>query len=116
MKKERSAVVVVVTPVCGRSVSGRQPHDDQNRIVLLVAAANGRHGCPRIYRKSTGGSVRRRALVGRLRRRVARGTAAEMGDIVEGRATVEFPPLITVLVLGVNCQHGRYVAVARDEI
>ena len=38
-----------------------------------------------------------------------------MGDIVEGRAVGEFPPLIAVLVLGLNCQHGRHLAVARDE-
>ena len=39
-----------------------------------------------------------------------------MGDIVEGRAVGEFPPLIAVLVLGLNCQHGRHLAVARDEV
>ena len=37
-------------------------------------------------------------------------------DIVEGRAVGEFPPLIAVFVLGVNCQHGYHLAVTRDEI
>ena len=39
-----------------------------------------------------------------------------MGDIVEVRAVGEFPLLIAVFVLGVNCQHGRHLAVTRDEI
>ena len=32
-----------------------------------------------------------------------------MGDIVKGRAVAEFPPLIAVLILGMNCQHGRHL-------
>src|ERR1043166_7535691 len=72
-----------------RSVRGGQPNDDENRVVLLVAAINGRHGRPRIHRKTLRGSVRRRARVGSLRRRVACGAASEMGDIVEGRAVGE---------------------------
>src|SRR6266702_3300976 len=70
-------------PACGRSVSGGQPNDDENRVVLLVAAVHGRHGRPRIHRKTLRGSVRRRARVGSLRLFVAWGTAYEMGDIVE---------------------------------
>src|SRR5437867_2279578 len=103
-------------PACGRSVSGGQPNDDENCVVLLVAAVHGRHGRPRIHRKTLRGSVRRRARGGSLRRRVACGAASEMGDIVEGRAVGEFPPLIAVFVLGVNCQHGRHLAVTRGEI
>src|SRR5206468_1712199 len=30
-------------PACGRSVSGGQPNDDENCVVLLVAAVHGRH-------------------------------------------------------------------------
>src|SRR5262245_36573389 len=103
-------------PACGRLGCGGQPNDDENRVVLLVAAVHGRHGRPRIHRKTLRGSVRRRARVGSLRRRVACGAASEMGDIVEGRAVGEFPPLIAVFVLGVNCQHSRHFAVTRDEI
>src|SRR5207245_8747181 len=44
-------------PACGRSVSGGQPNDDENRVVLLVAAVHGRHGRPRIHRKTLRGSV-----------------------------------------------------------
>src|ERR1043166_4819723 len=77
----------------GRSVSGGQPNDDENRVVLLVAAVHGRHGRTRIHRKTLRGSVRRRARVGSLLRRVACGAASEMGDIVEGCAVGEFPPL-----------------------
>src|SRR5262249_47368201 len=50
-------------PACGRSVSGGQPNDDENCVVLLVAAVHGRHGRPRIHRKTLCGSVRRRARV-----------------------------------------------------
>ena len=39
-----------------------------------------------------------------------------MGDIVEGRVVGEFPPLIAVLALRTNRQHGRNLAVARDEV
>src|SRR5438094_4965912 len=108
----------------GRVASGRalraasvrrgQPNDDKTCVVLLVAAVHDRHGRPRIHRKTLRGSVRRRARVGSLRWRVACGAASEMGDIVEGRAVGEFPPLIAVFVLGVNCQHGRHLAVTRD--
>src|SRR5215469_12507661 len=69
-------------PACGRSVSGGQPNDDENRVVLLVAAVHGRHARPRIHRKTLRGSVRRRALGGSLRRRVACRAASEMSDIV----------------------------------
>src|SRR5437016_12174030 len=71
------------------SVSGRQPNDDKNCVVLLLAAVHDRHGRPRIHRKTLRGSVRRRARVGSLLRRVAAGPASEMGDIVEGRAVGE---------------------------
>src|SRR2546428_5881396 len=98
------------------SVSGGQPNDDKNFVVLLVAAVHDRHGHPRIHRKTLRGSVRRRARIGSFRRRVACGAASEMGDIVEGRAVGEFPPLIAVFVLGVNCQPARHLAVAPDEI
>src|SRR2546426_7080164 len=87
---------------CGRSVSGGQPNDDENCVVLLVAAVHGRHSRPRIHRKTLRGSVRRRARVGSLRFFFKQKTAYEMDDIVEGRAVGEFPPLIAVFVLGVN--------------
>src|SRR5882724_6497333 len=70
-------------PACGRSVSGGQPNDDENHVVLLVAAVYGRHGRPRIHRKTLRGSVRRRARVGSLRFFFEWETAYEMGDIVE---------------------------------
>src|SRR5438477_4373329 len=44
-------------------VSDRQPHDDHNRVVLLLAAVHGRHGHPRLHRKSLARRVRRRARV-----------------------------------------------------
>ena len=47
---------MVVTLACGRSVSDRQPHDDQNRVVLLVAAVHGRHGRPRFTGKPSVGA------------------------------------------------------------
>src|SRR5262245_62247962 len=97
-------------PACGRSVSGGQPNDDENCVVLLMAAVHGRHGRPRIHRKTLRGSVRRRARVGSLRRRVACRAASEMGDIVEGRAVGEFPPLLAGSVLGEKCQRGGHVA------
>src|SRR5258708_11981132 len=93
MKKERSGVVMVVMPACGRSVSDRQPHDDQNRVVLLVAAVHGRHGRPRIHRKTLGGSVRRRARVGRLRPRVAWGATSAIVDSLVVPPPPQFPPL-----------------------
>src|SRR5262249_51197976 len=73
-------------PACGRSVSGGQPNDDENRVVLLVAAVHGRHGRPRIHRKTLRGSGRRRARVGSLPRGGAGGGASQMGDIVAGGA------------------------------
>src|SRR5438034_7429074 len=78
------------------SVSGGQPNDDKNCVVLLVAAVHDRHGRPRIHRKTLRGSVRRRARVGSLLFFFKQKTAYEMGDIVEGRAIGEFPPLIAV--------------------
>ena len=39
-----------------------------------------------------------------------------MRDLVESRAIGELPPLIAVLVLSLNCQHRRHLAVARDEV
>src|SRR5581483_1634844 len=101
---------------CGHSVSGGQPNDDENRVVLLVAPVHGGHRRPWIHRKTLGLHVRGRARVVTRLRFLARGAASEMGDIVEGRAVGEFPPLVAVLVLGVNGQHGRHVAVARDEV
>src|SRR3954470_10691319 len=80
---------------CGHSVSGGQPKDDENCVVLLAAAVHDGHGRTWIYRKTRGPSVRGRARVVSRRRRVACGAASEMGDIVEGRAVGEFPPLIT---------------------
>src|SRR5262245_65601227 len=46
-------------PACGRSVSGGQPKDDENRVVLLVAAVNGRQGSPRHTRTPLCETVRR---------------------------------------------------------
>src|SRR3954452_20559040 len=84
-------------PACGHSVSGGQPNDDENRVVLLAAAVHDGHGHPWIHRKTHGPNVRGRARVVGRRRRVACGAASEMGHIVEGRAVGEFPPLIAVL-------------------
>src|SRR5436309_14804037 len=53
------------------SVSSGQPNDDKNCVVLLGAAVHDRHGGPRIHSKTLRGSVRRRARVGSLRRRIA---------------------------------------------
>src|SRR2546428_5573474 len=57
------------------SVSGGQPHDDKNCVVLLVAAVHDRHGRPPIHRKNLRGGVRRPGPVGRPPRRVAGGAA-----------------------------------------
>ena len=90
-------------PACGRSVSGGQPNDDENRVVLLMAAVHDGHGRPRSHRKTPwsgtfSGEHELLAVVGD----VACGAASEMGDIVEGRAVGEFPPLIAVLVFGLT--------------
>src|SRR5215472_10685608 len=103
-------------PAFNHSVSGGQPNDDENRVVLLAAAVHDGHGRPWIHRKTGGPNVRGRARVVTRLRRVACRAASEMGDIVEGRAVGEFPPLIAVFVLGVNCQPGRHFAVTRNEI
>src|SRR5579863_3870030 len=103
-------------PACGHSVSSGQSNDDENCVVLLAAAVHDGHGRPWIHRKTRGPNVRGGARVVSRRRRVACGAASEMGDIVEGRAVGEYPALIAVLVLGLNWQHGRHLAVARDDV
>ena len=110
------SIVVEDEGEAGVDALRRDANDDENRVVLLVAAVHDGHGRPWIHRKTRGPNVRGRARVVSRRRRVACGAASEMGDIVEGRAVGEFPPLIAVLVLGLNCQHGRHLAVARDEV
>src|SRR5258708_31304919 len=78
-------------PECGHSVSGGQPNDDENRVVLLAAAVHDGHGRPWIHRKTRGPNLRGRARVVSRRRFLKWGAAYEMGDIVEGRAVGEFP-------------------------
>src|SRR5262249_58286352 len=100
-------------PALNHSVSGGQPNDDENRVVLLAAAVHDGHGRPWIHRKTRGPNVRGRARVVSRRRRVACGAACEMVDIVDARGVGGFPPLIAGLVLGRNWQPLRRVAHAR---
>src|ERR1700747_452125 len=73
----------------GHSVSGGQPNDDENRVVLLAAAVHDGHGRPWIHRKTRGPNVRGRARVVSRRRLVARCAGAERGGDVEARGARE---------------------------
>src|SRR5690348_15022586 len=62
-KNETGSSRRAVVPACGHSVSGGQPNDDENRVVLLAAAVHDGHGGTWIHGKTRGRNFRGRARV-----------------------------------------------------
>src|SRR4026208_1776852 len=99
-----------------RSVFHAHADDDENRIVLLRAALDGRHHSPWSNWKRGLLNVCRRARTTNRGRCIARGAAGQVRHVVECRAFVELPAAPAIPLGGMNGQHSRHLAAARDQV
>src|SRR5262245_37877598 len=85
-------------------------------MVLLRAALDRRHRSPWRNWKRSLLHVCRCARTTIRCRRIARGSAGEVCHVVERRAFIELPAPVAIPVGGMNGQHSRHIAGARDQI
>lgn len=89
---------------------------DEHRIVLFRAALDRRHRSSWRNGKRRLRRVGRRARTTNRRRCIARGAAGQMRHVIERRALIELPAPVAISVGGMNGQHRRHVAGARDQV